>query len=662
MIKHNAMILTRVISIFLLNCIAIGTLQAQEVKSAEFVNHGVQLTASMIQGSLFVDDKNGNTLIYTVVRGEPAHLLAFDVASKKLVLDVPLPKADGVWDLTQSTDGDLYIPGANGSLFKHTPGTQEIEDLGIVLEGETYLWNLTSGFDREVFGATYPGCRIFRYHPDHGFSDIGNGPIVEGENYVRSLAFHHRTGLLYAGIGSRAHLIEIDPKTGSKKSLLPEKYQDKEFVYSLEIIPGKNGEDRLFALLTAGSETLIYNLKTKVFEQEITGMDMKAITSDKTGKQVYLTSKGNILAFDPKKNFRKSKVILKESGTSNAFLHKENGDLLMLSSGGNLIEYNFKAKTEKSTKLAIPGQPIPINAITFGPDGKVWTGGYLAGGHASFDPTTGIHQEHKGLDQTEGMAVFEDKIYIGIYPKGKFYVLDTKNEWSIADSNPKALGQIDGQSRSFALAAIPELRKMAFGMIPEYGKLGGALVIYDIDSEELKTFEQPVPRQGISSLIFNKGALIGGTTISGGLGKMPETKEAKLFVWDLDRMEVVEELVPVAGASAVTGMIEGPDGNIWGMADGTLFIFDVESNSLISTHKLYDFPEFKSHIWRSAFLVLHPDGNIYGTDNRMLFKIDPSSKAVTKIAEDTGLLVMGDDGTLFFRKATELWSYKPKSN
>ena len=633
--------------------------QAQD-ESAQFTNHGVQLTASMIQGSLFVEDNSGRTLIYTVVRGEPAHLLAFDVDSKKLLLDIPLPKADGVWDLAQASDGSLYIPGANGSLFKHSPGTQEIEDLGIVLEGETYLWNLTAGFDGEVFGATYPGCRIFRYHPDQGFSDVGNGPIVEGENYVRSLAFHHRTGLLYAGVGSHAHLIEIDPKSGNKNSLLPEKYQEKEFVYSLEIIPGKNGEDRLFLLLTAGHETLVYNLKTKKFEQEIKGMDMKAITSDKAGNHVFHTSNSNLVAFNPKKPYKKNKVLLDGSGSANAFLYRENGELLMLSSGANLIKYNVNTKTTEKTKLEIPGQPIPINAITFGTDGKIWTGGYLAGGHASFDPSTGIHQEFKGLDQTEGMAVFGNEIYIGIYPKGKFYVLDTEKGWDVVDQNPKFLGQIEGQSRSFALTAIPDLKKMAFGMIPEYGKLGGALVIYDIDSEELQTFNQPIPKQGISGLIYNKGFLVGGTTISGGLGKMPETKEAKLFIWDVEKSEVKSELTPVEGASAITGLIEGPDGNVWGIADGTLFIFDVENNNIVSTHKLYDFPEFKSHIWRSAFLVLHPDGNIYGTDNKMLFKVNPLTKEFTKIAEGTGLLVMDNEGTLFFRKATELWSYRPK--
>src|SRR5690606_15188547 len=102
-------------------------------------------TASMIQGSIFVSALDGTELVYTVVRGEPAHLLAYDVQTKALKLDKALGDADGVWDMAQSTDGTLYIPGASGSLFKHTPGTQEVTDLGVALKGETYLWNLTAG-------------------------------------------------------------------------------------------------------------------------------------------------------------------------------------------------------------------------------------------------------------------------------------------------------------------------------------------------------------------------------------------------------------------------------------------------------------------------------------------------------------------------------------
>lgn len=630
-----------------------------QVDTTQFTNHGSQLFASMIQGSVFATGPNGRALVYTVVRGEPAHLLGYDVETRELILDQALPEADGAWDLAQSSDGTIYAPGANGSLFAHSPGTQEVKDLGVVLEGENYLWNLTAGVDGEVFGATYPGCRVFRYHPKDGFSDVGKGPLVEKENYVRSLAFYPKTGMLYAGVGSKAHLIELNPKTGEKKELLPEKFKNFEFVYGLEIVPGVDGNDRLFALITNGSITLVYNLKTQEFEQEIEGMDMRAIAGDPNGKAVYLTSKSQLKRFDPAENYQTAEVLGEQIGTSLAFHYGKDGKVYFLTSGANLFAFNPEDKSLTKNKLLIPGQPIPIHSLLTSPDGKIWSGGYLAGGNATYDPATGKSTFLPGLDQTEGMSVLGDKIFFGVYPKGKFYVYDTKSEWAPKAGNPKFLGQFENQSRAFAHIVLKNKNQVVFGMIPEYGKLGGALVRYDSDTEKLNYFPSPVEKQAIAGLAYTGDYVLVGTTISGGLGKAPETKEAHLLGWNSETGETLFDLIPVPGATSLTGFLNMPDGTIWGMGDGQLFIFDPKTREIKSVTKLFDYPPFKSHVWRSAFLVLHPDGNIYGTDWEKLFKLNPETLEFTELAEKAALLVMGKDGTLYFKRKTELWSIRP---
>jgi hypothetical protein len=629
-----------------------------QVQTGKFSNLGPQVFASMIQGSIFVEDQQGNPLVYTVVRGEPAHLLAFDVKSKKLLLDKALPESDGVWDMAQASDGYLYIPGAGGNLFRHLPGTQKVEDLGTALKGETYLWNLTAGKDGEVFGATYPGCRVFRYHPKDGFSDVANGPLVAGENYVRSLAYHAKSGLLYAGVGSHAHLIELNPVNRAKKELLPKKYQEREFVYSLEIVPGKNGADRLMALLTTGNTTLVYNLKSKQVEQEMHDIDMKAVAADNKGKAAFYTAKGSLMSFNASKSASLAQQLLADVGTANA-IKLINDDVYVLTSGANLVRYNLKSKTSEKTKLEIPAQPIPINALMYGPDGNIWMGGYLAGGHATFHPVNGQKAKLPGLDQTEGMAAQGNTIYFGIYPKGKFYEFNTKQSWDVKAGNPKKLGEIDGQSRSFAVLSIPERKQMVFGMIPEYGKLGGSLITLDVNTKEIKAFDEPIKQQAISSLAYTGKEVLVGTTISGGLGIAPATKEAVLFSWDLDKNQKTHQIIPVAGATAITCLINGPDGYIWGVADGTLFIYDAAQRVVLSTHKLYDFPPFKSHIWRSAFLTIHPSGMIYGTGNNHFFKLDPKTKEVTILDKGASLLAMDASGNIYFRKNTDLWKYTP---
>lgn len=622
-----------------------------------FTNHGPQLTAAMIQGSIFLKDKQGKLLLYTVVRGEPAHLLAYEVKSGRLLLDIPLPKTDGVWDLAQSTDGTLYIPGAGGKLFSHKIGSKSISDLGNALPNETYLWSLTAGKNGEVFGATYPGCRVFRYHPKDGFSDLIGTALVPGENYVRSLAFDQKRNLLYAGVGSHAHLIEINLSNKNTRELLPTKYHDKEFVYALELVKGKDGADRLLALLTGGQTTLVYHIDKAQVEQEIDEMDMKMVAADAKAN-TYFTTQNQLKKFDAAKPIGQATKLIDDSGSANA-IFKNGNQILIFNAKANLISYDEITKKKSTTKLKIPAQPIPINAIMYGPDGKIWTGGYLAGGHATFDPVSGINTKYLGLDQTEGMAFAGNSIYFGIYPKGRFYSFDVSKPWNLAANNPKLLFEEKDQSRSFAVLPIPDKKMVYFGTVPEYGKLGGVLTSYNLAVNKHQSFGEVLSKQSVASLARKGDILIVGGSVSGGLGKKAESKEAELLLWDLNSNLPLQKLIPVKGAAAITRLINGPDGHIWGIADGNLFILDVAQGKILSLHKLYDYPPLGSHIWRSAYLAIHPSGYIYGSDNGKLFKLDPTTKKVDILAENAGLMVMDPSGKIFFKRGIELWSYQP---
>src|SRR5690348_11180341 len=90
-------------------------------RAATFENLGPQVTATTIQGSAFARDPSGRLLIYTVERGEPGHLLAFDVATGRNVLDLPMPGNDGSWEITVATDGRIYTAGGSGHMFRHQP-------------------------------------------------------------------------------------------------------------------------------------------------------------------------------------------------------------------------------------------------------------------------------------------------------------------------------------------------------------------------------------------------------------------------------------------------------------------------------------------------------------------------------------------------------------
>jgi hypothetical protein len=185
------------------------------------------------------------------------------------------------------------------------------------------------------------------------------------------------------------------------------------------------------------------------------------------------------------------------------------------------------------------------------------------------------------------------------------------------------------------------------------------LVEYDTSSEKLKTFEAVVPRQSVISLVNAGNLLVGGTSIFGGLGVQPQETEAKLFGWDPLTSKKVFEMVPLPGAMAITGLMQGPDGHIWGVADGTLFVLDLAKRQVIHQLVLYKIKGRPSHIWRNAFLLVHPSGQVYGNINNQLFRIDPKTMKRTVLLQDVSLLTMDEQGALYFRRSANLWRYEP---
>ena len=212
-----------------------------------------------------------------------------------------------------------------------------------------------------------------------------------------------------------------------------------------------------------------------------------------------------------------------------------------------------------------------------------------------------------------------------------------------------------------AMLGVEKLNKVFIGTIPEYGQLGGVLAVYDPTTDKLIVHHDVVPKQSICSLTFANDVIVGGTTISGGLGQKPEATEAKLFIWDPATDSKTFEIVPVPGAKAVTGLFAGPDENVWGLAGGTLFIFDLANRKIVFTKEILPIhPAADAHIWRDASFVLHPNGQIYGTAGDQLFQLDPKTRAAT-ILRDKGasMLAMDRTGRLYFRQSTHLWQYEP---
>jgi hypothetical protein len=631
-----------------------------EVGVGIFTNEGAQLTATDLQGGAFVQHAGGQEYAYMVVNGKPGHLVGYDMAANKVVADLPLTGADGSIALAASTDNWLYIGGSNAHLYRTRPGSLQLEDLGVVLPGQTTISTLVAGKDGEVFGGTYPGCRIFRYHPADGFSDAGKGAVVPGESYVRSVVYQAKADKVFAGIGAHARLVELDPRSGTKRELLPQQYWDQEFIYSLGLAAGVDGGDRLLAWLTSADsrQTLVYNLTSGLIEQVIGTIDANSAIRSLSGNLVYYTANSKLYSHDLSVPTRAPTPIA-DCYEAKDMRWGQDGKLHILTRYGQVRRYDPASGSIATIKFEVSPQPYNIQTLVTGPDGRIWSSGYLNGGNAAYDPVSRKVTSYDGLGQAEGMTVQGKNIYFGIYPAARFYVYDTQKPWSVAQNNPKLIGQVAGQDRPFGGASVEDQGKMFFGTVPGYGKLGGALVEYDAATGVLQSHLNVIPNQSVVSLAYVNGQVWGGTTVSGGLGIAPSAREAKFFAWDVLTKSKVFEIAPVPGAWAITCLIKGPEGKIWGMADGTIFIFDPVKKEVTLRHKLYEIPGTPTHIWRNAFMVLHPSGQVYLTANGEFFRVNPVTMQVTSLKRGLGLLAMDKQGRLYTRDAENLWRYKP---
>jgi outer membrane protein assembly factor BamB len=633
-----------------------------------FKNLGPQITSLTIQGTTFARDPSGIDVVCTVIRGHPAKLLVFDVRSGELLHRMPLEGSAGAWNAATAADGTVYVTtDSNGGLYRWIPGEQQVHAIGQVAPDQSFAWDVVAGADGEVFIGTYPGCLVIRYHPDDGFSDVGRRAVALGENYARGITYDPQRRKVYVGVGTRAHIIELDPETGQKRDILPAQYADMKFAYSVDAVAGK-----LFTVLADGAQGVVLDLETGTVEAELTEVGTQQVVSPKSpyDDKVYINRSRKLFSYDLNTHAVEEVPIdgVLDLLGATWMTFDEPGfpgqTLVMLARGGKLLRYHPRTGKHDTIAIKIPPEPTPIHAILCGPDGRIYSGGYLSGGLSAYDPRTGESKQLGSVGQPEGMAVLGEKIYFGVYPRARLAVFDTSKPWDPKAKNPDTFFDLDKfeQDRPFGVLGVEKLNKVFYGTVPDYGKLGGVLAVVDADTQEVTVQPKVIPQHSIISLARAGEMIVGGTSIGGGLGIEPKAKEAKLFLWDPTTSKVVFDTVPIAGAGMVGGLIVATDGLVWGMADRTIFAFDSAERKIVHTEllPLADDPTGRHGGWRDAVTALHPSGHIYGTASSRLFRLDPASRKVEILSDRRAILMAIDnDGRVYFSDGPDLWQYTP---
>lgn len=649
------------------------TAYAESARSGHFENLGTAIKRVVgIRGTPFYGT-DGTPYISAAVNGVPAQLAVLNALTLDVEKVLDIPDTTSTSTVLTAQDGSVYIgTTGTGEVYRYVPDSEGLEFIGKPIQGETHIYALANGPDGKIFGGTYPGGKLFEYDPASGeFRDLGSP--VAGEKYVRKLVYDEERGLLIAGTGTNNRLVEIDPETGSvSENWMPEELAVEEYPNSIDLIG-----DKLFIQLNKSSTMLVMDKWSKQIEQRLQGVSAHVIPSP-DGKQAYMFAPGDAYLhvydfstglIEPvarlgRFNSWKSATIINTGSAQNPDY------TLSAWMGYNAaLTYQFSSGTIRSTTVDVPGQPIVINSIGSGPDGRIHVSG-VQGGNAIYDPESGIMETYtSGMSQAEAMTSIGDMMYFGIYPQARISQFDTTLPWG--GGNPQEIAKLPAdslQDRPFGMIGVEEYGKLFLGTVPQYGQLGGAFAIYDPKDGNLLTYRHLVKDQSIVTLAYKDGKIYGGTSIWGAYGAPdPTAQEGKMFIWDIASGQKELEFSPVAGKQAVTSLIVGPDGNIWGFNEGVLFIYDTQEKKVIHEQELFPV-RYAGTVWRDATLLVGKDGDVYGTARGKLFRIDGVTKQMTMIDEAGHFdgLAQDEYGNLYMRsmiegKKHELWKYTSPS-
>ncbi|MCK6259096.1 hypothetical protein LCY76_21220 [Fictibacillus sp. KIGAM418] len=371
-----------IVSCFLLAGLLAASFSIRAEAAGKTENLGTAHYNIGILSSAYGKGPNGKQAVYAAANGDPAVLNIINPVNGEIIANHALDGAPSAWGMVIDPKGKVYIAGG-ANLYRYDPKTDAVTNLGRPIASETSLWRLQTDQKGRIYGGTYPNGKVFMYNPKtNTFRDYGQ--VAKDQGYTRSIAVSGR--YVYAGTGvKKAQLIQLDPGTGKKQSIpLPEPYTNQQDVYDIDAV-----RHMLFVRVTPANTLLVYDLKQKKWVDEIENAKGSKVSSPDAKGLVYFNIGDELYSYRLKDK-KLAATGYKESWSNKGFGWvnlDEQGfkgkSLISMRYNGSYWIFNPQTGKSKSIDSQIEGQPIPIQSIGRGPDGNIYTSGYLTGASPS---------------------------------------------------------------------------------------------------------------------------------------------------------------------------------------------------------------------------------------------------------------------------------------
>ena len=579
---------------------------------------------------------------------ETAEFAAVDLRSRQTLFDTRLPAGYGGHVKFSPAEGNVYI-GAGAELYRFRPGTTTIEDLGTTLAGEQ-IWSMAVAANGLVWGGTYPGGDIFSYDPQT--RSIHNyGQALSGETYITALEPAGAT--VYFGTQPDARLGELNPSTGQVTPIaLPAQYQNQ--AGDVPVLQLRGG--RLFVDVSAAvSAALVWDVATRSWVDTIpdfSGSAVSPVDPSNSDFVYFRVSAGNVVRYSLS-TFARQALPWAPNAFPGDFAWVDLADpnfpglTLMFTYYTNCRIYGYNFTTGKTYYLEpkVQGAGDPLIVLGEGPNGNVYAGGFQTPpGMGMWDPDKGAWQLLTGSGQVEGYGSYNGNLVFGRYPQGTLYYDDLSRPWSSGTNPgpPVAIG--DDQNRPVAFTQVGD--QVAVGSVPVSGRLGGDISLWNPTSGAIQVYSDPIANQTPASLVTAGGLVWGGTSINGGYGVSSTTTSAQLFAWDPSSHTVVFSMTPFQNAANVTGLALDGAGHLWGLADSTLFEFDLAGRTIMRSEPLASTVD--QSMYGIEHHVLFDAGRLFATTDGQLFHVDTVTWKAQALTGSANTLVQDRYGQLYF--------------
>ncbi|AIE61394.1 WD40 repeat domain-containing protein [Bacillus methanolicus] len=626
--------------------------------NATFTKIGPQVFNGTALAAAFGKSPDNQPYMYVLQHGTPSALSIINLASGKTEKIFTLENSTSAWGIDVDENQKVWIGGtSSGHLYEYDPQSQNLKDYGNVLKHgrDTAILDLDAAGGR-IYGSTAYEGTVFSYIPEIG-ERIDYDQISKGKQFAKSVYFDDELQSIFIGIGSKAELIRYDIRTKIRYRFLPWEYRNEKYISDIQIV-----DQYLFARLDPSHKILVFDKKTLKLLDVIDATSKTISAKSPDGDRVFYTNNGELYAYNYKsKEIVKIKAPLKGMDAINLGFVELNqkeypGYTLvgLLSNNGNYFLYNLQTGKFSLEKINLAQLPVTLYTMTENPEkDKIIINGFMSGGLTVYDIETGKTTEIKGISQIESMVFFNNKLFLGTYPKAKLLEIDLPRAWN--SSSIKELQRYSelGQERTTALLGVSENNKLFIGTYPETSTGGGLLSVYDLKTNKAINYENYIPDQSIISLTNLNGFVYGGTTVFANHKKSAEN--ATFFRFPINNPGQKEKIKLPFKATMVNSLINRKnDKTIWGMADGKLFKYEIESGD-------FDFIEIVPAIsgrFKNAKILFGNDGNIYGTVEGILFKANPDTLDVTILKKEGAHdLAIDKYGNLYFRNEADMWKY-----